>query len=204
MTSAVFPIATAAALQQNVVTVRLLALCPMLAVSVSVSAALTLGVLTTLVMMSTGTVVALLRHQVPDAVRLPVLLLLTASAVVLLDLAMAAEVANMHRQLGIFLPLIITNCAVLARLELFARKQQPLAAAIDGAASGIGMTAVLVLLAFLREFFATGAVATFQLFPASSGFVAAGLPAGGFILFGLLLAVINKLKKRTDLLNGYV
>ncbi|MCH9758255.1 MAG: electron transport complex subunit RsxE [Proteobacteria bacterium] len=204
MTSAVFPIATAAALQQNVVTVRLLALCPMLAVSVSVSAALTLGVLTTLVMMSTGTVVALLRHQVPDAVRLPVLLLLTASAVVLLDLAMAAEAANMHRQLGIFLPLIITNCAVLARLELFARKQQPLAAAIDGAASGIGMTAVLVLLAFLREFFATGAVATFQLFPASSGFVAAGLPAGGFILFGLLLAVINKLKKRTDLLKGCV
>lgn len=188
MAVAVFPIAAAAAWRQNVVTVHLLALCPMLAVSTSVAAAATLGLLTTLVMTLVGAAVASLRHWVPAAVRLPVLLILTAAAVAVLQLLLAARAPQMHRELGIFLPLIITNCAVLARLEVFARHQPPLAAAVDGAASGIGMTAALLLLAAVREGLGSGTLGGVPLLPSFDGIPLALLPAGGFIAFGLLLA----------------
>lgn len=193
-----------AALRQNVVTVHLLALCPMLAVSVSAAAAAALGFLTTLVMTVTAALVAVLRHNVPDAVRLPVLLILVAAAVAVLDLLLAARLPALHRELGIFLPLIITNCAVLARLEVFARRQPPLAAAIDGAASGIGMTAALLALALVRELLGNGALPSLAFLglggapwlPFFDGVPLALLPAGGFILFGLLLAWQNAMKNR--------
>ena len=177
--------------RQNVVAVHLLALCPMLAVSTSVAAAAALGLLTALVMTFSGAAVAALRRVVPAAVRLPVLLLLVAAAVAVLDLLLAAHAPAMHRELGIFLPLIITNCAVLARLEVFARHQPPLAAAVDGAASGLGMTGALLLLAVVREGLGSGSVGGVPLSPFFDGVPLALLPAGGFILFGLLLAGRN-------------
>ena len=196
MQTAVIPIAVSAALRQNVVTVNLLALCPMLAVSVSVAAAAALGLLTTLVMLTVGAAAAALRHRIPAVVRLPVLLIMIAATVAALELLLAAYAAPLSRQLGIFLPLIITNCAVLARLEVFASRQPPLAAAIDGAASGLGMTAALVLLALLRELLGSGDVAGVTFLPASATVALALLPAGGFILFGLLLALLNGMRWR--------
>lgn len=181
------------AARKNVVTVRLLALCPMLAVSVSTSAALTLGLLTTGVMSVAGAVVAAIRTGVPASVRLPVFLVIVATLVAVADIVAAAQAPDMRRQLGIFLPLIVTNCAVLARLELFAARNPPLAAAADGIASGLGMTAALVLLAVVRELTGSGQIAGWQIFPAGSvGIPLALLPAGGFILFGLLLAAARK------------
>ena len=177
-------------IKQNVITVRLLALCPMLAVSVSINAAAALGVLTSLVMAVAGLGVAVLRGIIPTAVRLPIFLLLVATLVALADIVMAAFAPNMHRQLGIFLPLIITNCAVLARLEVFASRQPPGPAFVDGIATGAGMTAALLVLAALRETLARGALAGWSIF---DGVPAAVLPVGGFILFAFMLAGLRGL-----------
>ena len=196
MPAAVIPlhrVATDAFARDNVVVVRLLALCPMLAVSVSVSAAAALGLLTAAVMALSGAAVSAIRDKIPEGVRLPVFLLIVAALVAAADLCAAAFAPEMHRRLGIFLPLIITNCAVLARLELFARKHSPAAALLDGAMSGGGMLAAIVVLATAREFLSTGGIAPF--FSGAPVLLSsAALPAGGFMLFGLLIAAARKMK----------
>ena len=167
------------AVRGNVVTVQMLALCPMLAVSVSVSAAAILGALTAMVMAAAGFLVAAVRATIPNAARLPVFLLIVAALTGAVDILMEAFHFEAHRRLGVFLPLIVTNCAVLARLEVFASRQPPLPALADGAAAGGGMLAVIVLLAVLRET------------AAGLGVAAALLPAGGFVMFALLLAAFR-------------
>ena len=99
----------------------------------------------------------------------------------------------MHRQLGVFLPLIVTNCAVLARLEVFASRQPPLAAFVDGLMSGIGMLAAIMVLAAVREFLGKGGIAPFFHIADWPTFPIALLPAGGFILFGLLIVLFRRL-----------
>ena len=196
MSAAVIPlsvVATKALRQDHVVMVRLLALCPMLAVSNSVVAAATLGALTMLIMASTGGAVGTLRQLIPHGVRLPIFLLIVGVFVALADMFMEATAPAMHRRLGIFLPLIITNCAVLARLEVFAQHRPPLAAAIDGAASGFGMLAAIVLLAAIRELLATGGISPW--FVGAPILSAAAHPVGGFMLFGLMLAAARKLRQ---------
>ena len=178
--------------RDNVVLVRLLSLCPMLAVSVSVSAAAYLGALSAAVMAAAGFGVSVIRTAVPEGVRLPVFLLIVAALVAVADTTTAAFAPEMHRRLGIFLPLIITNCAVLARLELFARRHSPAAAFADGMAAGAGMLAAIVALAAVRELLATGGIAPF--FAGAPLLSSAALPAGGFILFGLLIAAARALK----------
>lgn len=186
-------VATRAAANDNVVTVRMLALCPMLAVSVSLAASLTLGLITALVMALSGAAVALVRRQTPDAVRLPVFLIIVAALVGAADIIVAATSPEMHRRLDIYLPLVITNCAVLARLELFARKNPPFAAAADGFFAGLGMAVVLCALALFRELFGRGEVFGYDLL--SPPLPSALLPAGGFMLFGLLVALVRLAKK---------
>ena len=176
----------------NVVLVRLLALCPMLAVSVNVMAAAMLGALTLAVMAAAGTLASLLRGAIAEGARLPALLAMVAALVAAADMTMEAVAPAMHRQLGIFLPLIITNCAVLARLETFARHRPPLAALVDGAASGAGMLIAIVILATMREWLATGGIAPF--FEGAPILPSAAHPAGGFMLFGLLIAASRALK----------
>lgn len=175
----VIRVAADGAIRNNAVTVQMLALCPMLAVSVSVSSAAILGGLTAVVTAASGFIVAAVRRTIPRAARLPVFLVIVAALVGALDILLEALANSAHRKLGIFLPLIITNCAVLARLEIFASRQPPLFALADGAATGAGMTAAIVLLAMLRET------------AAAFGVAAAMLPAGGFILFALMLAGIR-------------
>ena len=189
MASAVIPIHEIAARglrHDNVVTIRLLALCPMLAVSVQVQSAAILGALTMAVMAVAGAAISSIRHITPDGVRLPVFLLLVAILVAAADMGLEAAAPHSHRQLGIFLPLIITNCAVLARLELFARRQPPLAAFVDGVGCGCGLWGAIVLLAAAREYLATGGIAPW--FSGTPLISAAALPVGGFMLFALLLA----------------
>ena len=196
MSAAVIPlsvVATKALRQDHVVMVRLLALCPMLAVSNSVTAAATLGALTMLIMATTGGAVGTLRRWIPHGVRLPIFLLIVGVFVALADMFMEATAPAMHRRLGIFLPLIITNCAVLARLEVFAQHRPPLSAAIDGAASGFGMLAAIVLLAAIRELLATGGISPW--FVGTPILSAAAHPVGGFMLFGLMLAAARKLNQ---------
>ena len=179
---------------ENVITVRLLALCPMLAVSVSLAASLTLALITALVILS-GAAVALVRKQTPDAVRLPVFLIIVAALVGIADVVVAAFAPELHRRLDIFLPLVITNCAVLARLELFARRAPPLAAAVDGLFAGLGMLLALGLLAFVRELLGSGEVLGFGAVFVSAPLPSALLPAAGFMLFGLFIALLRFIKQ---------
>ena len=167
------------AVRNNAVAVQMLALCPMLAVSVSVHSAAILGALTMAVMSASGFLIASLRGWIPRAARLPIFLVAVAAQTGALDIALESLAPDAHRRLGIFLPLIITNCAVLARLEVFASRRPPLLALADGAATGAGMLAAIVFLAALREI------------AAGFGVASALLPVGGFVIFALMLAGIR-------------
>ena len=200
MSAAVIPLrelAATAAARDNVVTVRMLALCPMLAVSVSFAASLTLALLTAMVMTLSGAAVAMIRNVTPDAVRLPVFLIVVASLVGAADVLVAAWSPELHRRLDIFLPLIITNCAVLARLELFARRNTAFASAADGLFAGLGMACVLCSLALIRELLGRGVFASAWLVWQTAPLPSALLPAAGFMMFGLFIALLRAAKVKT-------
>ena len=197
---------------QNAGMVQLLGLCPLLAISNSVVNAVSLGLATTLVMTLSGAVVAAIREVIPNEVRIPVYVLLIAVLVTIVQLLMNAYVYQLYLVLGIFIPLIVTNCIVLARAESFASKNGIRASALDGIAMGLGLTAVLTVLGGVREIFGKGTLfsgldlvfgenaksAVITVIPDYHGFLIAVLPPGAFITLGLLIALKNWLNLRTE------
>ncbi|MDD3883825.1 MAG: electron transport complex subunit E [Gallionella sp.] len=198
--------------KQNAGIVQLLGLCPLLAISSSVVNALGLGLATTLVMALTGTGVALIRGVIPNEARIPVYVLMIAVLVTIVQFLMNAYVHSLYLVLGIFVPLITTNCIVLARAESFASKNGVLPSALDGIAMGLGLTGVLVLLGAMREIFGHGTLLSgidlvfgeaakswvITLIPDYHGFLLAVLPPGAFIGLGLLIAARNWLNRRAE------
>jgi electron transport complex protein RnfE len=198
--------------KQNTGIVQLLGLCPLLAISSSVVNALGLGLATTLVMAITGSAVALIRELVPNEVRIAIYVLLIAVLVTIVQFLMNAYVHSLYLVLGIFVPLITTNCIVLARAESFASKNGVMASAFDGIAMGLGLTCVLGLLGAIREIFGHGTLLSgidlvfgeaakswvITLIPDYHGFLLAVLPPGAFIGLGLLIAARNWLNRRTE------
>ncbi len=198
--------------KQNTGVVQLLGLCPLLAISSSVVNALGLGLATTLVMTITGSAVALIRELVPNEVRIAVYVLLIAVLVTIVQFLMNAYVHSLYLVLGIFVPLITTNCIVLARAESFASKNRALPSALDGIAMGLGLTAVLAVLGGLREIFGHGTLLSgidlvfgeaakplvITLIPNYHGFLLAVLPPGAFIGLGLLIAARNWFNQRAE------
>nr|WP_324258160.1 electron transport complex subunit E [Cellvibrio fontiphilus] len=201
----------------NAALVQLLGLCPLLAVSSSVVNALGLGLATLLVLTTTNTVVSLIRNYVSDAVRLPAFVMIIASAVTCIELLMKAYTYELYQILGLFIPLIVTNCAVLGRADAFASKNNLLPSAIDGFMMGMGFLLVLVLVGAVRELLGTGHLfADMQLLFGESArswqinvfgadfpnVIFALLPPGAFIVVGFLIAAKNaidaQLKKRAD------
>lgn len=195
--------------QNNAALVQLLGLCPLLAVTTTAMAGLGLGLATLLVMTASSVVVSLVRNWVPQDVRIPVFILIIASFVTTVELVIAAWMHDLYRTLGLFLPLIVTNCSILGRAEAFASRQPVGAAALDGIASGAGFAAVLVVLGGLRELFGRGTLfdGTEQLFGDIAAnwtielvegdvFLLAILPPGAFFGLALLLALKNHLEDR--------
>jgi len=190
---------------QNPGFVQLLGLCPLLAVSTSVANALGLGIATLAVLLTSNALAALAGPRLPREVRLAAFVLVIAAAVTAVELSMAAWWPGLHASLGIFLPLIITNCLVLARAESFASRQPLSSALLDGMAMGTGFLVALLLLGTVRELLGSGSLgvglemllgpefagAGWQLFPQSNGLLLALLPPGAFVLLGLLLALGN-------------
>ncbi|NYS61343.1 electron transport complex subunit E [Vreelandella salicampi] len=189
---------------QNPALVQLLGLCPLLAVSNSVVNALGLAIATLLVLVGSSSVVSLLRHQVPGSVRLPAFVMIIAAFVTCAELLMAAYAYPLYQVLGIFIPLIVTNCAILGRADAFASRHPPLIAAFDGLMMGLGFAAVLVLLGALRELLGQGTL--FSDMELLFGTTASGwemvliadyqflfflLPPGAFFVAGLLIALKN-------------
>lgn len=188
----------------NPALVQLLGLCPLLAVSGSVVNALGLALATLLVMVSASTAISIIRHQVPSAVRLPAFVMVIAAFVTCAELLMAAYAYPLYQVLGIFIPLIVTNCAILGRADAFASRQPVIPAAIDGFMMGLGFGAVLVLLGALRELLGQGTLfsnmallfgpqaANWKLTIADDyQFLFFVLPPGAFFVAGMLIALKN-------------
>ena len=193
----------------NPALVQLLGLCPLLAVSATVVNALGLALATLLVLVGASSTISLIRHQVPSAVRLPAFVMVIAAFVTCAELLMAAFAYSLYQILGIFIPLIVTNCAILGRADAFASRQPVLPAAVDGLMMGLGFGAVLVLMGAIRELVGQGTLfsdmallfgpvaAHWQItLVADYQFLFFILPPGAFFVAGLLIALKNVLDQR--------
>lgn len=196
--------------KQNPGTVQLLGLCPTLAVTSTAVNGLSLGIATALVMALSNASVSPVRRFIPEEIRIPVFILIIAALVTVVDLSMNAFAHGLHNVLGIFIPLIVTNCIVLARVEAFAAKNPTKVSALDGFMMGMGLALVLTLLGAIREFAGKGTAFSgidlifgpqakafvLQLIPDYPGFLLAILPPGAFIGLGLLVAAHNMVEQR--------
>jgi electron transport complex protein RnfE len=196
--------------QQNTGLVVLLGLCPLLAVSGTVVNAIGLGLATTLTLVFSNLAVSLARRALRPEIRIPAYVLIIASVVTVIQLLMQAWFHDLYRVLGIFIPLIVTNCAIIGRAEAFASKNTPLPSVIDGLATGLGFCLALVALGALREIVGRGTLMSqaglmfgdlgeslqLTLIPDHPGFLLAMLPPGAFIGLGLLIAGRNWLDAR--------
>ncbi len=190
--------------------VQFLGLCPLLAVSNTLINGLGLGIATMLVLIMSNLLVSVSRNAIPNEVRLPVFVLIIASLVTAIELLFKAYLFDLYLSLGIFIPLIVTNCAILARAEAFASRQPPGKALLDGFAMGLGFTLLLVTLGSMREIIGRGSLfhgaetlfgpafaeLEIQFFNESAGLLLATLPPGAFIGLALLVAAKNALDQR--------
>lgn len=190
--------------------VQLLGLCPLLAVSNTVINALGLGLATTLTLVASNVMVSMIRHWVRPEIRIPVFVLIIASTVTIIELSMNAWFHELYNVLGIFIPLIVTNCAIIARAEAFASKNTVTSSFVDGLFMGLGFTAVLVTLGAMREMIGFGTLLqqahlmfgegarelTITLFENYRGYLLAILPPGAFIGLGFLIAGKNIIDKK--------
>ncbi len=191
--------------KNNPALVQLLGLCPLLGVTNSIVNSIGLGLATIFVLVASNTCVSLIKNVTPDAIRLPTFVMIIAAAVTCTELLMQAYTYELYEILGIFLPLITTNCVILGRADGFASKNTVVASAYDGFIMGLGFAVVLYLLGGARELIGTGAMfANMDLlfgpiasdwkvtvFPDYPQFLLAILPPGAFILTGLLIAGKN-------------
>ncbi|MBT3798707.1 MAG: electron transport complex subunit E [Porticoccaceae bacterium] len=200
----------------NPALVQLLGLCPLLAVSSTMANALGLGLATMMVLIGSNTIVSLIRNHVNDAVRLPVFVIIIATFVTCAELLMKAYTYDLYQILGIFVPLIVTNCAILGRAEAFASKNNVSLAALDGFMMGMGFLLVLVALGAIRELLGQGTLFLdmhllfgpiaanwlIQPFGPNYSFLIIVLPPGAFLVTGLLIAlkniIDNVLRTRAD------
>jgi len=194
--------------KQNTSIVQILGLCPLLAVTTNLVNGAMLSLATIIVMAMSGIAIASLRNLIPHEIRIPVFILIVAALVTVVDLLFNANLHELYLVLGIFIPLIVTNCIVLARVEAFAAKNPPLQSLSDGIFMGVGMLWTLSLLGGLRELIGRGTLFSgidmvfpglhpLQLLPADyPGFLIAMLPPGAFILLGCLIAWKNWIEAR--------
>lgn len=196
--------------KNNPALVQLLGLCPLLAVTSTVINGLGLGLATTLVLVGSNITVSLVRDIVRNEIRIPVFVMIIAAFVTIVQLLMNAFTYELYLALGIFIPLIVTNCAIIGRAEAFASKNTPGAAAYDGMVMGLGFSFVLVVLGAMREILGNGTLFvgadrlfgpiasswTLTLFETDYPFLLAILPPGAFLGMGLLIAIKNVIDAR--------
>lgn len=181
-------------LNENCVFKLGLGLCPALAVTASVENGLGMGLAATFVLICANIVVAALRKVIPSKVRIPAFIVIIASFVTIVDLVMAGFLPDLHKALGIFIPLIVVNCLILGRAEAFASKNPVLLSIVDAIINGLGFTFALVLLAAVREVIGAGTVLGLSLF--GKGYIPALLlilPPGAFLVIGFLVGGLNRI-----------
>ncbi len=172
--------------------------CPTLAVTTAASNAIGMGAAATFVLVGSNIVISLLRKFIPDKVRIPAFIVVIAAFVTIVQLMMKAFLPDLDKALGLFIPLIVVNCIILARAESFASKNGPMASALDGVGMGIGFTLALLVMASIREILGNGTIFGFPILGAAyEPALIMILAPGGFITYGLLLAIFNKLTAKT-------
>ena len=199
---------------ENPVLILVLGTCPAIAVSTSIVSAISMGLAATIVLLGSNVGISLLRKIIPDTVRIPCYIVVIAAFVTLVEMLLHAFVEPIYNLLGIWLPLIVVNCIVLGRAEMFARKNGPLDSALDGLGMGIGFLVALLAMAIIREILGAGTVLSglesFGIQPINLLFktteegvtlydfripILAKAP-GGFLVFGIMIAIMNKLTEK--------
>lgn len=179
-------------LYENPTFVQLLGMCPTLAVTTTVANGIGMGLSATAVLIMSNILIALLRKIIPDKVRIAAYIVIIAAFVTIVQMILEAFVSSLYASLGLFIPLIVVNCIILARAEAFASKNSAARSALDGLGMGLGFTVALVLISTVREILSRGTFLGITVMPEQIEPAAIiGMPPGGFIVLGLLIAGIN-------------
>ncbi|MEG1743316.1 MAG: electron transport complex subunit E [Clostridia bacterium] len=189
-------------IKENPVLILLLGTCPTLAMTTSATNAVGMGVAATCVLIGSNAVISMLKKVIPDAVRIPSYITIVATFVTIVQMIVKAFSPELNDALGVYLPLIVVNCIILGRAEMFANKNKVIPSILDGAGMGVGFTLALTVMSIVREFLGTGCIFGIEI--AKSFFESLTispitifiLPAGGFFMFGVLIAVVNKISKK--------
>ena len=171
-----------------------LGMCPTLAITTAVSNGIGMGLATTVVLVCSNLFISLLRKVIPDQIRIPAFIVVIATFVTIVQLVIKAFLPALDAALGMFIPLIVVNCIIFGRAEAFACKNKPIASIADGLGMGLGFTCAITMICAVRELFGAGTLLGVQVMPA--GYMPMDLlvkPAGGFIVLGLMMALMNKL-----------
>ena len=183
-------------IKENPTFVLLLGMCPTLATTTSLINGISMGLSTAFVLICSNIAISLIKNLTPDAVRIPVFVVVIASFVTVLQMCLAAFFPSINSSLGLYIPLIVVNCIILGRAEAFACKHGALDSMLDGIGVGLGFTLGLSLLGFFRELLGTGCVMGIRLLPETAGMLLFILPPGAFITLGYLIAVVNRLRAK--------
>ena len=185
---------------QNPVLIQLLGMCSVLAISTSVQNGLGMGLAVTFVLTGSNIVISLIRAAIPNKIRIASFVVVISGFVTAIDLIIKAYLPSLSKSLGIFIPLIVVNCIILARAESFASKNNPLLSALDGISMGLGYTVVIEIMSAIREILGFGTILGFditQYIPFEPALMLI-LPPGGFLVLGLLIALVQKITQKGD------
>lgn len=179
-------------IEENPTFVQVIGMCPTLAVTTSAINGIGMGLTTTAVLAFSNLFISLIRNFIPDKVRIPAYVVVIAGFVTLVQLLLTAYLPSLNDSLGLFIPLIVVNCIILARAEAYAAKNAPLPSLLDGIGMGLGFTVALTIIGTIRELLGVGSVFGFTILPeAFPRTILMILPPGAFITLGLLMALIN-------------
>ncbi|MFA6933543.1 MAG: electron transport complex subunit E [Bacteroidales bacterium] len=183
-------------LKENPVFVLLIGMCPTLGTTTSAINGLGMGLSTTFVLIGSNVVIAALKSFIPDKVRIPAFVVVIASFVTVLQLCMEAYTPALYVSLGLYIPLIVVNCLILARAEAYANKNTIMNSMYDGIGMGLGFTFALTILGAVREILGSGSIFNYKFIGDNDGILIFVLAPGAFIALGYLIAIINKLKTK--------
>lgn len=178
-------------IKENPVLVLVLGTCPTLATTTSAINGLGMGVAATAVLVFSNLLISLLKSIIPDKVRIPCYIVVIAGLVTVVQMLVQAYANDLYNALGVFLPLIVVNCIILGRAEMFASKNNPIDSVLDGLGMGMGFTLTLFMMGAIRELLGSGSI--FGVSVLSTPIAIFGVAPGGFIVFGCLVALVNKI-----------
>ena len=184
---------------ENPTFVLMVGMCPTLAVTTAASNAIGMGLSTTVVLVCSNLFISLLRNMISEKIRIPAFIVVIASFVTIVEMALKAYLPDLSATLGLYIPLIVVNCIIFARAESFAFKNGPILALGDGIGMGLGFTAAITILASVREVFGAGTLFGYSIM--GSGYQPMSIltaPSGGFLTLGVLLIIVNMVRKKMD------